>query len=119
MHLPITPQRLAAIYEMLRTWPPFNRWKLPPASSLRFHVSRARGHDAQWWISGNKHHIETSERRHYHLLTLIISMAHEMIHVRQLEARTETPGVEHNAEFRRISRRLCRRYGWDEGQFIE
>ena len=45
-------------------------------------------------------------------------MAHEMIHLHQRQARTETANTEHNAEFHRLTARLCRRYGWDEGQFI-
>lgn len=118
MSLPITPLRLAAVYEMLRAWPPFCRWSLPASGELKFHVSKSRKNNAQWWIAGDRHHIEASQRNHGHLVTLILSMAHEMIHVRQRVARTETPGVEHNAEFVRIGKRIARRYGWDEGQFI-
>lgn len=45
-------------------------------------------------------------------------MAHEMVHVKQRVARTETNGVEHNAEFRRLGKRVCARYGWDFKQFL-
>ncbi len=103
---------------MLRAWPPFCRWGLPAAGDVKFHVSRARGHDAAWWIDGSTHHIEASQRKHGHLVTLIASMGHEMIHLRQRQARTETPNTEHNAQFLRLTSRVCRRYGWDEGQFL-
>lgn len=106
------------MYEMLRAWPPFCRWGLPPACEVKFHVSRTRAHDAYWWIVGRtRHQIEVSETRHAHLSSLIESVAHEMIHVRQRCAHTETRG-EHNAEFKRLARRVCDLYGFDYGQFL-
>ena len=74
-------------------------------------------HDALWWIDGG-HHVELSAKRHGHLATVVSSMAHEMIHVRQRVHRTETSGVEHNAEFRRDAKLVCRRFGFDIGQFV-
>jgi hypothetical protein len=116
--LPITPQRLAAVYELLRAWPPFCRWGLPPAGEVRFHVLRGKGRDADWGIENGRHHVRLSAARHGHLNSVLAGMAHEMIHMRQHERRTETPGAEHNAEFHAIAARVCRRYGWDEKQFI-
>lgn len=118
MSLPLTPQRLAAVYEMLRAWPPFGRWGLPAAGEMKFHLARTKRWDAAWWIDGGRHHIEVSANRNGHMNTIVCSMAHEMIHVKQRKARTETSGVEHNEEFRRLAERVCRRYGWDFKQFI-
>jgi hypothetical protein len=118
MSLPLTPQRLAGVYEMLRGWPPFCRWGLPHAGEMKFHLARTRRWDAAWWINGDKHHIEVSTGRHGHMNTLVCSMAHEMVHVKQRKDGTETSGVEHNAEFHRLARLICRRYGWDEKQFL-
>jgi hypothetical protein len=116
--LSITPERLSAVYEMLHAFAPFNRWSLPRAAEVRFVVSRARGHQALWWVDGGRHHIEISARKHSHLASLVESMAHEMIHAKQRATGTETKGVEHNAEFRRLSAMVCRRFGFDEGQFF-
>jgi hypothetical protein len=116
--LPITPDRLASVYDMLRAWPPFHRWQLPPASEVKFRVARTRRWHAAWWIDGVQHHIEVSEKTHGHLSSVVASMAHEMIHVRQRIAKTETRGVEHNAEYLRLANRVCRIHGFDNGQFL-
>ena len=118
MTLKLTPERLAAVYDMLRTFPPYCRWGLPPASEVKFHVSKTTQHHAAWWIDSNKHHIEVSANKHGWMASLISTMAHEMIHVRQRIAKTETSGVDHNAEFRRMVPSVCQRFGFDPKQFL-
>lgn len=114
----LTPSRLAGVYEMLRCFPPFHRWRLPPSSEVKFHVSHTDRWHAAWWIDGERHNIEISEKKHGHMHSLIASMAHEIIHVRQRIAKTETKGAEHNAEFKVLARRVCRAFGFDHGQFL-
>jgi hypothetical protein len=118
MSLPITSDRLAAVYDMLQTFPPFSRWGLPKAQDVKFHVAKTVRWHAAWWIEGNTHHIEVSGKKHAHLASLVCSMAHEMIHVRQRIAKTETNGTEHNAEFKHLGTLVCRRFGFDAGQFL-
>lgn len=118
MILPVTPKRLASVYAMLRDWPPFSAWKLPPSEEVGFHVCKTPRWHAAWWIDDKGfHHIEVSEKKHGHLDSLIASIAHEMIHVRQRITKTETKGAEHNAEFHRIAKRVCKTLGFDLGQF--
>lgn len=118
MSLPITSARLASVYAMLRAFPPFSRWRLPPASEVRFHVAKTDKWHAAWWINDGTHHIEISAKKHGQLASLVCSMAHEMIHVRQRVVKTETKGAEHNEEFRRLATLVCRRFGFDGGQFL-
>ena len=101
---------------MLRSFPPFCRWKLPPCSEVVFHVAKTDKWHAAWWVYGERHHIEVSEKKHGHIGSLVASMAHEMIHVRQKVNKTETKG-EHNAEFKRLAKRVCDAFGFDYGQF--
>lgn len=115
--LPITPERLAGVYDMLRGFPPFSRWKLPPAEEVGFHVSKTNRWHAAWWIDGETHNIEVSEKKHGHLRSLVESMAHEMIHVKQRIDKTETSGAEHNAQFRKLAKAVCKGLGFDPGQF--
>lgn len=114
----LTPARLASVYRMLLEWPPFNRWSLPAADEVKFRTLRTQRWDADWCIAGGTHHIRVSEGRAGHMDTIVQCVAHEMIHVRQRVAGTETRGVEHNAEFRRIALAVCKRYGWDVKQFL-
>lgn len=118
MSIPITPQRLAAVYEMLRQWPPFCRWGLPQAADVKFKVIRTRAYIAAWSIDGSRHRIEVSINGTGYFGTLCAAMGHEMKHMQQRIAKLETPNAEHNAEFIRGWRALCRRYGWDPEQFI-
>lgn len=115
--LKITTERLAATYEMLRAWPPFSRWGLPPSEMVKFRVTRSKKNFATWWADGDRHHVEVSEALHSTMQGVVMSMAHEMIHVRQRLAKTETRS-EHNAEFHRLAKRVCSIYGFDYGAFM-
>ena len=114
--LPITPERLAGVYEMLRGFPPFSGWRLPPATQVKFHILKTDRWYADWWIEGDTHHIRISEKKHGHLNSLVESVAHEMIHIRQRISKTETKG-EHNSEYKRLALRVCKAFGFDYGQF--
>lgn len=115
--LPLTPERLAGVYVMLKGFPPFCRWKLPPVEDIRLHVAKTNRWHAAWWIEGSTHHVEVSVKTHHHISSLVTSMAHELIHMKQRIAKTETRGVEHNAEFRQLAKLVCKRMGFDLGQF--
>ena len=116
--LQITPERLAGVYEMLRAFPPFCRWKLPPADEVKFQVLKTDKWQADWNILGGEvHRIRASEKKHHHLASLAASVAHEMVHAKQRIDGTETKG-EHNEEFKKLSKTVCRSFGFDYGQFI-
>lgn len=110
--LTLTPQRLAAVYECLRAFPPFSKWAIPPAEEVAFMVSRNanRGH---YWHDGEQHWIEVSSKCTGHFDSLAKVMAHEMLHLYQKHSKTETPNTVHNAEFHRLAAVICKRFGWD------
>lgn len=121
MSLPLTSDRLAAIYEALRAFPPFSRWNLPHADSVEFHVTRHRDRFADWsrYTRGPKkgtHIIRVSSSRHDHFEGLVMTVAHEMIHAAQAIAGTAT-NAEHNSDFLRRAVFICRRFGWDRVAF--
>jgi hypothetical protein len=119
--LPLTPDIIAGAYEFLRVTPPFRGWKLPHANDVEFVVSRHRTHVAYHRGLRRKtrsHEIGISEICVGHTETLLRAMAHEMIHQYQQRARSETPHTEHNAEFLKLARQVCRYHGWDEKEFL-
>ena len=69
-------------------------------------------------MTGDTHHIRVSEKKHGHISSLVESMAHEMIHVRQRITKSETKGADHNAEFKVLAKRVCTSLGFDYGQFL-
>jgi hypothetical protein len=120
LSLPLTAARLASLYEALRAFPPFCRLKCPPAAFINLRVSRHRDREGHYtrYLRTDDHYIVVSSAKVGHFDSVVRTLAHEMIHLHQGVARTETPGALHNAEFRRIAKRACDRFGWDLKTFI-
>ena len=117
MSLPLTPNRVAAVYEMLRSFPPFSGWVLPEADEVKFTVNRHHN----WMAShqgGPTQHICVSVHLVGHMDTLVRVVAHEMVHMRQYLAREETPASTHNADFRKKAAVICKYFGFDPRLFV-
>jgi len=91
---------------------------LLPADQVKFTVIRSRKSHGEYtrYIGTDIHFIRISSSGHHHFNSLAQTIGHEMIHLHQARAKTETRG-QHNAEFRRIAARVCKKFGWDFGQF--
>lgn len=113
MHL--TAAQCAAVYDCLRQFRPFNRWRLPPASEVEFRATARRDCMAEHVHapdSRNPHTITMSTLKVGHLDTLVRCMAHEMIHVAQAVS-GDRGRAEHNADFNRRAALAARCNGWD------
>lgn len=115
MGLRLTPQILEAAYDFLRALPPFSGWRLPVGDEIEFRVTRATDysglcHRDRWCIT-------LSDAKHGHLITLLITMAHEMLHLRQILRGEDRPDVEHNEAFKRTARRISEIHGFDPQAF--
>lgn len=113
MALPLTPALLEASYEFMRCTPPFARWKLPPGETVRFKVTRSidsRGH------AYGVHEIGVSSRNIGRTESLLMVMAHEMVHV-HVHACGKHGKAEHPAEFWRCARLVCKHHGFDIKMF--
>lgn len=113
MTFPLHPEHLEAIYECLRALPPFNRWKLPHGEDVLFRTTErqdARGEYRQ--LPSGDHEIMISTACCGHFDTIVMTVAHEMIHLHQ-RARGRDTAAQHNAAFVRTARRVARMYGWD------
>jgi hypothetical protein len=120
MALHLTPEMLAAAYEYLRTTPPFRRWGLPEADEIEFVVTQVLKPQAAYekYRHVNEHRISVSNARIGTSANLIDVMAHEMIHLYQEIKKTTTGNTEHNAEFDRLAKLVCRHHGFDPKNFI-
>ena len=116
MNLSLTPDMIAAAYELLRTTPPFRRWKLPPAEEVEFRVGAYETHFADHCVKKHQHIITVSYKTCKQLATLLPAIAHEMIHVRQAEIGTHF-GTQHGYHFQRMADSVCRHHGFDRGAF--
>jgi len=121
MSLSLTPDSLEAMYDCLRAFPPFSKWKLPQGKDIhQFRVSKRKDQEGHYtrYVGTDKHIISISVSRIGHFNSLAQVMAHEMIHLKQGISKTETPNAVHNAEFWRIAKSVCKRFGWDEKTFV-
>lgn len=113
----LTPDLLEATYDFLRRTSPFRRWSLPEGGTIEFVVGKTRekmGHYV--WHPRKGYVIMISDARVDHTVTLLTTMAHEMIHLYQAKRGTETRAA-HNAEFRRLAKIVCRHHGFDPLEF--
>jgi len=112
MSLHLTPERVAAVYECLREFPPFSGWRLPRVSEIEFGVTQHYDRHAEADIVRDWRRLRVSENRNGHFSTLAQSVAHEMVHIALHAA--GVPGWEtHGDAFQRRAEAVCRRFGWD------
>jgi len=89
---------------------PFRRWKLPPSDELGFHVLRQTGLSADFGVEDGIPFIRVSEMSNGHSNTVLASLAHEMIHLRQYLTGDRKM---HGPRFKRMAARVCVAHGFD------
>lgn len=104
----VTPASLEAAYSFLLTTRPFSAWKLPHVDEVEFHVLRT--HKLHGDYSYPPHTIRATQHwKDLHTETFLITVAHEMVHMRCALAGFP---VDHGKEFKRLARMVCREHGW-------
>lgn len=114
MSLRLTPENLAAAYSFLKTTPPFCRWGLPATGKVKFKVFRHKQRCGDHLYLDGKHTIRISSRNVGHTMSLLITMAHEMVHVRCEEMGDKS---EHGWMFRKYAAQVCKHHGFDPKLF--
>jgi len=116
----LTPENLATAYDYLRSTQPFSRWNLPDSEDVVFRVGRAPRSFGWYQWDGGRHTITASEKAIGHTSTLMLIMAHEMVHLHLeatgMESRTGDTSI-HNAAFRKCAAQVCRFHGFDPKAF--
>lgn len=114
MHL--TPESLAAMYDLVKVLPPFSKWNLPDSEDVEFHVSGFRNRNGDY--SPEPHVIRLSYHSTDHVGKALEIMAHEVLHLAQYLRKLDTPNTEHNADFRKTWAKIARIYGWDTKAYL-
>jgi hypothetical protein len=116
----LTAQRVANVYDCLRGFPPFNRWKLPHSDAVEFRLTARTDRHGDFSTTAynplDKPRIMLSYVKHTHFDSVVKTVAHEMVHLAQAIARTDT-ATEHNADFMERAKQVCKNFGFDLGQF--
>lgn len=110
---------LETAYEYLRSTSPFKSWKLPPVEEIELAVTRHRDREGDHCVyrRTQDHIIRVSAAAIKTTDALMQVMAHEMCHAYQEQTKTARRG-EHNTEFKRLAKRVCRYHGWETAHFI-
>ena len=114
MTLKLHPEMLAAAYEYLRTTEPFKGWNLPHADEIGFHVVKTPSMAADFCVENDMPLIRVSLVKNGHTNTLISTMAHEMIHLRQHLTKDRE---HHGQRFKKMAARVCKAHGFDPTTF--
>lgn len=112
-----TPETLSAAWDFLRTIEPIKSWKLPPAEEVEFRITRNKHtlgeHTTYKWTK--EHIVWISSVCVSHCDTLLMVLAHEMVHAAMAE--TGKNSTVHNRSFYERSEPLCLAMGWDPKAF--
>lgn len=118
--LHITPDIVEAAYELLRLTPPFKGWRLPDGDDVVFHAVLIKGPhkgcQGEHWFDGKQHHIRINPKRHHTLASLLMTLAHEVVHMREATMKLRAD-VMHGREFQHMAKAVCDKHGFDRGQF--
>lgn len=119
MRLYITPEMARAAYDLLRTTPPFRGWHLPPAEQIHFIVRAKHGEFGMFRPSynGKPHKLYLSQDSIGQLSTLIATLAHEMVHIKEFIDCANDWGDHKSENFNRLADRVCHHHGFDRRSF--
>lgn len=118
MSLKLHPDRhLPGAYTYLRLTEPFSSWDLPEADEIKFVVTNESGAYGWFRPEDGVPTIGVSAKNIGSTDYLLPLMGHEMIHLYQWLAKTTTSNTQHNAEFRRLAKKVCRAHEWSEKEF--
>lgn len=112
MTLRLTTEMCEHGYVFLTHTQPFDRWNLPDAHDIRFALYKKPFEYGYYQRTAAGDHTIAIGPKVGHTVTLLQTLAHEMVHLYQAITKMET-SQEHNAAFRKLWQQVCRHHGWD------
>jgi len=112
----ITENNIANLYTALIEFPVFEEYKLPPASKVDFVIVHDESMCGQYEPpqSGDPHIITISTARHTHLYPVLMTLAHEIIHMCvYLESPKTDRYTSHKGLFLKLQKRVANHLGFD------
>lgn len=115
----IKTTQLRAVYAMLREFPPFNRWGLPPADQVKFELIEPPDLAEFSEDDDGRLTIAINPLKHVWLYQIIESVAHEAVHMRQhmLDRLPVSDTKHHNKEFDKMAWQVCKELGMNPQTF--
>jgi SprT-like family protein len=113
MSLPLSPDMLAAAYDYLASTNPFDKWNFPISEEIKFRVYKRSDRYAHYQCKDGKLFISVSSVLVGSHITLLSTMAHEMIHLYMHATSCLDMRCPHGAGFNKLADRVCRIHGFD------
>jgi hypothetical protein len=113
MTLPLTPEMLAASYDYLASTNPFDKWNLPISEEIKFRVYKRGDRYAHYHFKNGKHQISVSSILVGSHVTLLSTMAHEMLHLHMKANACLDMRCPHGSGFNKLADRVCKIHGFD------
>lgn len=111
--VPVTPDTVKAVYECLIQFPPFDKWKLP--AKVNFAVDHLVSKWADYDPETKTIRVSTAKVSTFQ--SLVLAVAHEIVHAHQ-DAIGKLPDKNpHNKQFGKHAQQVCRRLGYDPANF--
>ena len=101
----LTAEMLAAAYDYLCFTSPFDKW-MPPSDEVKFLVIKSTDRYAHYQMIDDVHHIAVSTRFVDRHMTLLSTMAHEMIHLHIRSSGIRQRNA-HGRAFQRLADEVC------------
>lgn len=102
------------MYSMLAAMPPFDRYNLPSDARVEFSIYRSAMHKGSY--EPDPHTIKISKPEHKDYQDVLLTMAHEMVHM-ALEIRGEREHACHGAAFNALGAEVCNAWNWNFKEF--
>lgn len=118
MSLTLTPEMLAAAYEFLRTTQPFKNWKFPHSDEVGFCIIRSENTRGTFHLTAaGRPTISISHKCVGNVYSLLVTTAHEMVHMYEDTVHMARGDVMHGARFKRLAAQVCRHHSFDPKLF--
>jgi hypothetical protein len=117
MTLRITADLLRATYDMLNCCAPFDKFNLPDGEDVTFRVIKDKTLYGWYQQDGDQHVIAVSSAKCGHLFTVVMTMAHEMVHLIQRESGMDVKRSFHGPAFQKLATKVCDHLGFDPKMF--
>lgn len=110
----LTVDQIEAAYSLLKTFSPFKGWHLPDADDIEIRITNHNGMRGECIQEGPKLILNVSHKCHGHTLTLLNTLAHECVHLRQAQLGIN---LDHGEFFQKAAKQVCRIHGFDPKDF--
>jgi hypothetical protein len=105
----LTPELLRRAYALLRETAPFHRWKLPEPALVKFGVLRTKSMYGDHRMLEGVHVVRVSAAKHDRIGSVLYTLAHEMVHMRLMEAGARDSS-DHGTKFQRLASQVCKHH---------